>query len=130
MEHGSVVIVVTAFEEAPGSVAGDGMEKKGVLVDEKELEKCSCVIDVKSGNEKWKEGEEEKVEEEEMICRICHLSSDQVEFHSDLIKLGCGCKGEIGIVHVHCGQAWFKLKGNRYLLTVDVLQLTCATFVC
>uniref|UniRef100_A0A7N0T427 RING-CH-type domain-containing protein n=1 Tax=Kalanchoe fedtschenkoi TaxID=63787 RepID=A0A7N0T427_KALFE len=52
-------------------------------------------------------------EEEEKICRICHLNSDQAEFATSLIQLGCGCKGELGIAHVHCGEAWFKLKGNR-----------------
>ncbi|KAL7212806.1 hypothetical protein ACSBR2_015484 [Camellia fascicularis] len=31
----------------------------------------------------------------------------------NLIELGCGCKDELGIVHAHCAEAWFKLKGNR-----------------
>ncbi|GFS46257.1 hypothetical protein Acr_00g0101070 [Actinidia rufa] len=32
---------------------------------------------------------------------------------SGLIQLGCRCKDELGIVHAHCAEAWFKLKGNR-----------------
>ncbi|PHU19065.1 hypothetical protein BC332_10216 [Capsicum chinense] len=48
------------------------------------------------------------------VCRICHLSTYDAEKSSvDLIELGCGCKGELGFVHSHCSEAWFKLKGNR-----------------
>ncbi|KAK7245546.1 hypothetical protein RIF29_40393 [Crotalaria pallida] len=32
---------------------------------------------------------------------------------SDLVQLGCACKDELGIAHIHCAEAWFKLKGNR-----------------
>lgn len=58
----------------------------------------------------------------EMVCRICHLSSEPAAEGSiatcrsssvDLIQLGCGCKDELGISHSHCAEAWFKLKGNR-----------------
>ncbi|XP_068645025.1 uncharacterized protein [Aristolochia californica] len=51
--------------------------------------------------------------ENEKVCRICHLSSDNRLDSSDLIQLGCGCKDDLGIVHIHCAEAWFKLKGNR-----------------
>ncbi|KAH7544991.1 hypothetical protein FEM48_Zijuj01G0044900 [Ziziphus jujuba var. spinosa] len=86
-------------------------------------DKQSCVIDVNCGNgkgygDKW---------DGEKICRICHLTSDQspdrptttttttttVKSAVDLIHLGCGCKGELGMAHRHCAEAWFKLKGNR-----------------
>ncbi|OAY78753.1 E3 ubiquitin-protein ligase MARCH11-like [Ananas comosus] len=49
----------------------------------------------------------------EKVCRICHLSPDQGEEASELIQLGCGCKDDLGIVHRHCAEAWFKLRGNR-----------------
>ncbi|KAM7524898.1 hypothetical protein LguiA_014800 [Lonicera macranthoides] len=73
-------------------------------------EKDCCVIDVKCGSNF----------DGEMVCRICHLSSDKsVETSTainerDLIPIGCGCKGELGIAHSHCAEAWFKLKGNRF----------------
>lgn len=47
------------------------------------------------------------------ICRICHLSSDHGPGTMDLIELGCSCRGELGAVHRHCAETWFKLKGNR-----------------
>lgn len=57
----------------------------------------------------------------ERVCRICHLASDQASepktgtSTSELIQLGCDCKDELGISHSHCAEAWFKLKGNRFL---------------
>ena len=87
-----------------------------------ETDKSSCVIDIKCGSHK----KLYENSEGETICRICHLTSG----HSpdvtivgtansatsvDLIQLGCACKDELGIAHVHCAEAWFKLKGNRYL---------------
>lgn len=83
----------------------------------------SCVIDVKCGD-----GTEfKKISDGEMVCRICHLSSEQPLQNADddskrdptttngneLIQLGCGCKDDLGIAHSHCAEAWFKLKGNR-----------------
>ncbi|KAG9447861.1 hypothetical protein H6P81_013989 [Aristolochia fimbriata] len=50
----------------------------------------------------------------ERVCRICHLSSDNRPDNSDLIQLGCGCKDELGIAHRHCAETWFKVKGNRF----------------
>ncbi|KAJ8626644.1 hypothetical protein MRB53_019951 [Persea americana] len=47
------------------------------------------------------------------ICRICHLSSDHGPGTTDLMELGCSCRGELGAVHRHCAETWFKLKGNR-----------------
>lgn len=49
----------------------------------------------------------------EEICRICHLSSDHQQDVTDFIKLGCSCKGELGIAHRHCAETWFRRKGNR-----------------
>ncbi|GFP91695.1 hypothetical protein PHJA_001313500 [Phtheirospermum japonicum] len=29
------------------------------------------------------------------------------------MELGCGCKGELGVAHSHCAEAWFRVRGNR-----------------
>ncbi|KAL2346681.1 hypothetical protein Fmac_000681 [Flemingia macrophylla] len=85
-----------------------------------ETDKNSCVIDINcSSRKKFYENSEG-----ERICRICHLTSGQPldettvgtansATSGDLIQLGCACKDELGIAHLHCAQAWFKLKGNR-----------------
>ncbi|KMT04431.1 hypothetical protein BVRB_8g181060 [Beta vulgaris subsp. vulgaris] len=58
-------------------------------------------------------------EDGERVCRICHLNSEQpwklafFASKTDLILLGCGCKGELSVSHLYCAEAWFKLKGNR-----------------
>ncbi|XP_020232364.1 uncharacterized protein LOC109812738 [Cajanus cajan] len=85
-----------------------------------ETDKSSCVIDIKCSSRKksYENSEGEK------ICRICHLASVQPSDETtvgttssatsaDLILLGCACKDELGIAHVHCAEAWFRLKGNR-----------------
>lgn len=86
------------------------------------VENQSCVIDIKSGG-----GDEKGTKEsgnEERVCRICHLGSEQLLETTDatatadsstmgLIHLGCGCKDELGTAHSHCAEAWFKQKGNR-----------------
>ncbi|XVF87304.1 hypothetical protein PTKIN_Ptkin18bG0109200 [Pterospermum kingtungense] len=81
----------------------------------------SCVIDIKGngGGRRWLEDSWDG----ERVCRICHLNSEQALESTDstsntasamdLIQLGCGCKDELGIAHIHCAEAWFKLKGNR-----------------
>ncbi|XP_061342719.1 uncharacterized protein LOC133288902 [Gastrolobium bilobum] len=81
-----------------------------------ETDKNSFVIDMKSSSRK---GFCEN-SEGERICRICHLAPDATTVGSansatsaDLIQLGCACKDELGIAHIHCAEAWFKLKGNR-----------------
>ncbi|OIW17959.1 hypothetical protein TanjilG_17795 [Lupinus angustifolius] len=85
-----------------------------------ETDKSSSVIDVRCGGYKAFS----ETSEGEMICRICHLASEQLleatdtgttnsATSTDLIQLGCACKDELGIAHSHCAEAWFKLRGNR-----------------
>ncbi|MED6155067.1 hypothetical protein PIB30_002279 [Stylosanthes scabra] len=85
-----------------------------------ETDKNSYVIDIKRGNPK----RFSESSEGERICRICHLASGRPSDASavgtangatsdDLVPLGCACKDELGIAHIHCAEAWFKLKGNR-----------------
>ncbi|XP_038709403.1 uncharacterized protein LOC120004202 isoform X1 [Tripterygium wilfordii] len=91
------------------------------------VEEQSCAIDVKHGDGGGGGGIKEKCDGEK-VCRICHLSTEgslentvatmttnahMTSTSMDLIQLGCGCKDELGIAHVHCAEAWFKLKGNR-----------------
>ncbi|TYH14713.1 hypothetical protein ES288_A06G242700v1 [Gossypium darwinii] len=84
----------------------------------------SCVIDINgsTGGTRWFKDSYDG----ERVCRICHLNSEQLlesndsisttAAVTDLIQLGCGCKDELGIVHSHCAEAWFKLKGNSDVL--------------
>ncbi|GAV57591.1 RINGv domain-containing protein [Cephalotus follicularis] len=81
--------------------------------------KESCVIDIKCGGVF---GGCKQNCDGERVCRICHLnteaSSETIAAATgivtmDLVQLGCHCKDELGIAHIHCAEAWFKLKGNR-----------------
>lgn len=49
----------------------------------------------------------------EKVCRICHLDSSGPG--QELIPLGCDCRGELGLSHHNCAEAWFSQKGNRSL---------------
>ncbi|KAL6975969.1 hypothetical protein U1Q18_024764 [Sarracenia purpurea var. burkii] len=75
-----------------------------------EAEKEECVIEVKGGGGSsgaWGGLRAEKV------CRICHLGSENSSENSELIRLGCGCKEELGISHLRCAETWFMHKGSR-----------------
>uniref|UniRef100_A0A0D9V5A5 RING-CH-type domain-containing protein n=1 Tax=Leersia perrieri TaxID=77586 RepID=A0A0D9V5A5_9ORYZ len=49
-----------------------------------------------------------------VACRICHLVPEGgVEPWSEVIRLGCGCKDELGAAHRQCAEAWFRIKGDR-----------------
>lgn len=91
--------------------SNDSISGKSARVSEMKEKEKSWVIDVKCGEIEMKEGER--------VCRICHLSSEQslkdtsIGAKKELICLGCGCKGELSVAHLHCAEAWFKLKGNR-----------------
>ncbi|XP_055828250.1 uncharacterized protein LOC129896394 [Solanum dulcamara] len=97
-------------EEGDSDVKGNGSEGNEVKVkDLKKGDDFSTVIDVKCDGGDGKLGEDCQ-----RVCRICHLSTSEAEKNLvDLIELGCGCKGELGFLHSHCAEAWFKLKGNR-----------------
>lgn len=119
----AVVVTVTSTEaETCGmeAVAGTGKvvlerrpaEGKGEAVAVPAAEAGAyVVIDVGSGGGGADGGGDCEAEK---VCRICHLSPDRAEDGSELIQLGCGCKGELEIAHRQCAEAWFKLKGNRY----------------
>ncbi|CAN6331036.1 unnamed protein product [Urochloa humidicola] len=52
-------------------------------------------------------------------CRICHLpdgdGDDELpqRMRGRLVKLGCGCRGELAAAHRRCAEAWFSVRGNR-----------------
>ncbi|XP_047056770.1 uncharacterized protein LOC124663060 [Lolium rigidum] len=53
-----------------------------------------------------------------VACRICHLSPEGGDGPATLpgaevIRLGCGCKEELGDAHRQCAEAWFRIKGDR-----------------
>lgn len=89
----------------------DSISREGDEVSKMKHEDKPWVVDLKCGETEMSEGEK--------VCRICHLSSAQSFKGSstgakmELICLGCGCNGELGVSHLHCAEAWFKLKGNR-----------------
>ncbi|KAL3615140.1 hypothetical protein CASFOL_040801 [Castilleja foliolosa] len=64
-------------------------------------ESSSCVIDIDG-------------KENQRVCRICHLSAKESgKTPVELMELGCACKGELGVAHLHCAEAWFRVRGNR-----------------
>lgn len=101
-------------EEGDSGVKGNGVEGGEVkMKDSKKGDDFSTVIDVKCDGGDRKLGEDYEGDGQR-VCRICHLSTYEAEKNLvDLIEIGCGCKGELGFVHSHCAEAWFKLKGNR-----------------
>ncbi|CAL4896214.1 unnamed protein product [Urochloa decumbens] len=48
-------------------------------------------------------------------CRICHLPDGELpqRLRGRLVKLGCGCRGELAAAHRRCAEAWFSVRGNR-----------------
>lgn len=76
---------------------GDSRGKKG-----------DVVVDVNDDN-----GRSRNSDDQENLCRICHFSDDDSTGGSELIKLGCDCRGELGLSHRNCADAWFLQKGNR-----------------
>lgn len=118
----TAVIITVSSTEAECSEGKDG-ELKACMVEQQPEVKCAAgvpgppervvgvVVDVSCSGGNPAESDGEK------FCRICHLSSDQHRQGSgdpELIQLGCECKGQLGIAHRQCAQAWFRLRGNRY----------------
>ncbi|RLN30716.1 uncharacterized protein C2845_PM05G09440 [Panicum miliaceum] len=52
-------------------------------------------------------------------CRICHLADGDGDgelpqrLSGRLVRLGCGCRGELAAAHRRCAEAWFSVRGNR-----------------
>ncbi|XP_062179663.1 uncharacterized protein LOC133884322 isoform X1 [Phragmites australis] len=95
--------MVIAAGEASGG--GEGLAKAGgeaahVVVD---------VVDECAAEE----------QQEEPGCRICHLGDGDGDgevperLSGRLVRLGCGCRGELAAAHQRCAEAWFSIRGSR-----------------
>ncbi|KAL2529060.1 uncharacterized protein Fot_21661 [Forsythia ovata] len=85
------------FEAASG--------KRGV--NEEKMNDPSVIV----GIDKSRKDENLKAEKD---CRICHLGNEKtISGSSEVISLGCDCKGELGFSHRHCAETWFGQRENR-----------------
>ncbi|KAL6993044.1 hypothetical protein U1Q18_011164 [Sarracenia purpurea var. burkii] len=67
-----------------------------------ETKKEECVIEVKRDGRSSGVGGGLRAKK---VCRICHLGSEISSENSELIRLGCGCKEELGVSHLRCAEA-------------------------
>ncbi|KAG8067464.1 hypothetical protein GUJ93_ZPchr0005g16314 [Zizania palustris] len=113
-------MVIAAGDAGAGRASGVGgggepsereerEEGAGVLV----VDLAHVVVDVESDGAPAEEGEDAR----SLGCRICHLGGDgelPAESGSGrLVRLGCGCRGELAAAHRRCAEAWFSVRGSR-----------------
>ncbi|XP_073309264.1 uncharacterized protein [Primulina huaijiensis] len=103
------VIKVGEHEIAdPGSKVNGTAVNNAAPVDETEKmedKRSSFVIDVNCND---------AMGDNQRVCRICHLSAKESgKSLTGLIELGCRCTGELGVAHLDCAEAWFRVRGNR-----------------
>ena len=94
--------------------SGSGMEIVGVSEKGREssVSECSVEVDLGRGVPEIKV----HLAKVERDCRICHLSLDATNQESGIpIELGCSCKADLAAAHKQCAEAWFKIKGNKYV---------------
>ncbi|GJM94865.1 hypothetical protein PR202_ga11548 [Eleusine coracana subsp. coracana] len=60
----------------------------------------------------------EQQQQHHSICRICQLAEGEVDgalperVTGQLVRLGCGCRGELEVAHQRCAEAWFSIRGG------------------
>lgn len=94
--------------------SGSGAEIVGVSQKGREssVSECSVEVDPEGGVPEIKV----HLAKVERDCRICHLSLDATNQESGIpIELGCSCKADLAAAHKQCAEAWFKIKGNKYV---------------
>ncbi|XP_075482284.1 uncharacterized protein LOC142522648 [Primulina tabacum] len=94
--------ILSAKDSSDERVSGDSKAGKNLDRD--------CSIDIKGDVINGVSRRNSESTKAERICRICHFGD---ESSSELIELGCECKGELGWSHQQCAEAWFWQKGDR-----------------
>lgn len=96
--------------------AGEGGKAQAPVPDEQQVALEHAVVDV---DDCWAPAADQEPRQGAPGCRICHLTDDGDGGHGDelperLVRLGCGCRGELAAAHHRCAEAWFFVRGNRY----------------
>ncbi|XP_073157642.1 uncharacterized protein [Henckelia pumila] len=109
VDPGTVIEVGEHVIADPNSKVNGSMADNATPVDETaktEDKRSSIVIDVDC---------KDAIGDSQRVCRICHLSAKESgKSLMGLIELGCRCKGELGVAHLDCAEAWFRVRGNRF----------------
>lgn len=85
--------------------AAEGVGVAHVVVDV-DVDRCAAEVTADQAQQQGGSG-----------CRICHLGDGELPAESgsgELVRLGCGCRGELAAAHQRCAEAWFSVRGNRY----------------
>eukprot|EP00249_Psilotum_nudum_P010263 c22434_g1_i2 orf=939-1646(+) len=70
-------------------------------------------VGLESGRSIVREKSDKTISHGDKVCRVCHLGFDVQLGNGSAIELGCSCKDDLAAAHLHCAEAWFKIKGNR-----------------
>ncbi|KAL3821401.1 hypothetical protein ACJIZ3_007306 [Penstemon smallii] len=118
-DHGNKSTRIEEIEgetETKDSTIKDSSSDYSRRIDKEEKESINggCVIDIQDcviiGKSRNNTNEDSNGFEK--VCRICHFGSEPSSGESELISLGCDCKGELGSSHRHCAELWFMHKGD------------------
>ncbi|EPS62284.1 hypothetical protein M569_12508 [Genlisea aurea] len=67
-------------------------------------------VDLEAPSTKGEESDAGEEGRSRSVCRICHLDGKDSDESAaeELEEIGCGCRGELGIAHAKCSEAWFR----------------------